>query len=123
MKHNRSDYSRPVYSSEQGRLCPDCGAARNHCRCRQQPAAAAPEGDGIVRIRRQSKGRGGKTVTLIEGLPDDAAALRERATRLKRHCGVGGAVREHCIEIQGDQRERLAVLLRAEGFTVKLAGG
>jgi translation initiation factor 1 len=112
--------SRPVYSTETGRLCPGCGKAKAQCRCK---GAAPALGDGIVRLRRESKGRGGKTVTLVEGLPGDEAALKQYARRLKQHCGVGGALKAGRIEIQGEQRERIAALLREEGLTVKLAGG
>jgi translation initiation factor 1 len=76
-----------------------------------------------VRIRRESKGRGGKAVTVITGLPGDADALKARARALKQRCGVGGAVKDGQIEIQGDQRATIKAVLEDEGFTVKLAGG
>ena len=115
--------SRPVYSTERGRLCPDCGVVRADCRCRLLAAQTRPTGDGIVRIRRESKGRGGKAVTVISGLPDSAEGLKARARELKQRCGVGGAVKDGTIEIQGDQRALIKGLLEAEGLTVKLAGG
>ena len=111
----------PVYSTEHGRLCPGCGQPVARCDCRS--GAAAEPGDGVVRLRRESKGRGGKTVTVVEGLPGDAQALKAQAKALKRHCGVGGSVKAGRIEIQGDHRDRILQLLRAEGHTVKLAGG
>jgi translation initiation factor 1 len=114
--------SRPVYSTDAGRLCPECGQATSACRCRTTTNSGS-DGDGIVRLRRESKGRGGKTVTLVEGLPGDRDALKQWARRLKQHCGVGGGVKEGRIEVQGEQRERIAGLLRAEGLTVKIAGG
>ena len=117
----RDRNSRAVYSTEHGRLCSGCGAPRDRCKCRSSEAAET--GDGIVRLRRESKGRGGKTVTVVQGLPGDGAALKAAAKRLKQQCGVGGAVKGRDIEIQGDHRERIATLLRADGFTVKLAGG
>jgi translation initiation factor 1 len=86
-------------------------------------APSSPTGDGIVRIFRERGGRGGKTVTVIRGLPERGAALDARATELKRLCGAGGTVRDCAVEIQGDHRERVAEQLRALGFTVKLAGG
>jgi translation initiation factor 1 len=86
-------------------------------------APSSPTGDGIVRIFRERGGRGGKTVTVIRGLPERGAALDARATELKRLCGAGGTVRDGAVEIQGDHRERVAEQLRALGFTVKLAGG
>jgi translation initiation factor 1 len=114
--------SRLVYSTDTGRRCPECGAPRDACECGRR--TQTPEaGDGIVRLRRESKGRGGKTVTIVEGLPGDAEAVKKQAKRLKRLCGVGGAVKEGRIEIQGEHRERIATLLRAEGMTVKIAGG
>lgn len=79
--------------------------------------------DGIVRIRRESKGRGGKTVTVITGIPLEAEALKELAGDLKRKCGTGGTLKEGCIEIQGDHRPLLAAELEKRGFRVKLAGG
>jgi translation initiation factor 1 len=117
----RGSNSRPVYSTEQGRLCPVCGAARADCRCR----AAAPgiAGDGSVRLRRERKGRGGKAVTVIEGLPLPEPELKVLARELKQRCGVGGAVKAGRVEIQGDQREALAAALRERGYRVVLAGG
>lgn len=120
--------STPVYSTDRGRLCPVCGAAKAQCRCkgrREGPQAAGPTtpADGVVRLWRQSKGRGGKTVTLVEGLPVEGDELRHWAKRLKQHCGVGGSLKDGRIEIQGDQRERIAAVLRDSGFTVKFAGG
>lgn len=113
---------RVVYSTDRGRLCPDCGTVKADCRCRLL-AAATPQNDGIVRLRRESKGRGGKAVTVISGLPEAGEALKLRARTLKQRCGVGGAVKNGEIEIQGDQREAIRAYLEAEGFTVKLAGG
>lgn len=112
---------RIVYRTDGGRTCPDCGEPRAACRCAE--TAAAPAGDGIVRLHRERKGRGGKAVTLVQGVPLPAPELKQLAKRLKQRCGVGGAVKEGRIEIQGDQRELLKSLLEAEGFTVKLAGG
>lgn len=112
---------RVVYSTDRGRLCPDCGAVKADCRCRLP--AAAPPGDGIVRLRRETKGRGGKAVTVVSGLPEAGDALKQRARALKQRCGVGGAVKNGEIEIQGDQRETIRSYLEGEGFTVKLAGG
>lgn len=117
-----SPFSRPVYSTESGRLCPACGQAKAGCRCKHA-SAAVPLGNGEVRIWRETKGRGGKGVTLIKGLALDEAGLTQLAKKLKAACGVGGAVKNGVIEIQGDQRERLLALLLAEGHKAKLAGG
>lgn len=114
--------SRPVYSTDKGRLCPECGVVKADCRCRLLQSSGA-SGDGIVRLKRETKGRGGKSVTLVTGLPDSSDALKKRAKALKQRCGVGGAIKDGVIEIQGDQREIIKSMLEKEGFTVKLAGG
>lgn len=122
MRSTGGSKSRPVYSTDKGRLCPDCGVVKADCRCRLLKASV-PTGDGIVRLRRESKGRGGKAVTLVCGVPGNADTLKALAKKLKQHCGVGGAVKEGNIEIQGDQRAMLKALLEADGYTVKIAGG
>ena len=116
--------ARTVYSSDRGRLCPTCSAPVDMCRCKQVRAAAAQaKGDGIVRIRREKKGRKGKTVTTVTGVPLAPDALRDLAKDLKRRCGSGGALKEGVIEIQGDHRDTLRGELEDRGFQVKLAGG
>jgi len=114
--------SRPVYSTDQGRLCPDCGKAATACICRQQ-RNVVPKGDGIVGIGRETKGRGGKGVSLIHGIPLAEEELKQLAAKLKQHCGTGGTVKDGVIEIQGDQREKLSAYLQKQGYKVKLAGG
>jgi predicted translation initiation factor SUI1 len=79
--------------------------------------------DGIVRVRRESKGRGGKTVTVIYGVPMAPQELSSLAARLKKKCGTGGTVKEGTIVIQGDVVDAVMPLLEKEGFTVKRAGG
>ncbi|NIQ93669.1 MAG: translation initiation factor Sui1 [Desulfuromonadales bacterium] len=113
--------SRPVYSSEQGRLCPDCGQPVRECRCRKR--SSAPAGDGIVRLSRQTKGRKGKGVTLVTGVPLADDQLKDLAKALKQKCGSGGTVKDGVIEIQGDHRETLMAELKKKGWTVKKAGG
>ena len=113
--------SRLVYSTEYGRICPQCLRAINSCVCEADCPAYIT--DGVVRIRREIKGRAGKCVTLIEGVPVNSDQLKELATRLKRRCGVGGSVKKHIIEIQGDQRKVLFDYLKEEGYSVKLSGG
>jgi translation initiation factor 1 len=106
--------SRLVYSTDDG----------DHRRRGKHPEKArAPElpGDGVVRVFREKGGRGGKTVTVVRGLP--AAGLATVASDLKRHCGSGGSVKDRAVEIQGDHREKVAARLAAQGFQVKLAGG
>ena len=113
--------SRLVYSTEHGRICPQCLRAINSCVCEADRPAYIT--DGVVRIRREIKGRAGKCVTLIEGVPLNSDQLKELATRLKRQCGVGGSVKKHIIQIQGDQRKALLNYLKEEGYSVKLSGG
>ena len=118
----RNGPGRAVYSTDRGRLCPDCGSVIADCRCKLLKAQA-PAGDGVVRLRRETKGRGGKAVTVVTGLPGDATQLKQMAKRIKQRCGVGGAVKDGSLEVQGDQREAIRELLEGDGFTVKLAGG
>jgi translation initiation factor 1 len=110
-----------VYSTENGRMCPVCRQPRAACHCKAAPKP--PAGDGIVRVSRETKGRGGKAVTLVRGLPLDEAALAVLGRRLRSACGAGGTVKDGVIEVQGDHAERLAALLQAEGWRVKRAGG
>ena len=113
--------SRLVYSTDAGRLCPQCQRPVAGCVCgRDRPAAL---GDGIVRLHRETKGRGGKAVTLIKGLALPEAQMREITRALKQKCGVGGALKADHIEIQGDQRETVARILTEAGFRPVFAGG
>lgn len=121
MKISASANSRLVYSSESGRICPECGKAAAACVCRKK--GSPPAGDGIVRVRRECKGRGGKTVTVISGLPLAEAAVKALAGELKKRCGTGGTVKDGLVEIQGDHRELLLAELAARGFKAKAAGG
>lgn len=127
------NYARTVYTTETGRVCPNCGKPVAECTCRKKQAAsrgdgasrsdgASPSGD-VVRVALEKKGRGGKTVTVITGLSGSDDALRALATELKRRCGTGGTLKEGVIEIQGDHRDTLLEALKAKGFTAKRAGG
>ncbi|TWC41265.1 translation initiation factor 1 (eIF-1/SUI1) [Pseudomonas sp. SJZ079] len=109
-----------VYSTDSGRHCPDCSQPVDACICKQQQL---PAGDGIARVRRESKGRGGKTVTTISGVPLAEEALKELATALKKRCGCGGALKEGVIEIQGEHVELLLEELLKRGFKAKKSGG
>jgi translation initiation factor 1 len=111
-----------VYSTDAGRMCPVCRRPIANCAC-ASARRAAPAGDGIVRVSRESKGRGGKTVTLVKGLALDPAALARLAQQLKTACGSGGTVKDGVIEVQGEHRDRIAELLAAQGHAVKRAGG
>lgn len=114
--------SRLVYSSETGRICPACNNPTATCRCRQQPSAPAA-GDGIVRVGRETKGRKGKGVTLVSGVPLSCEELKVLAKELKQKCGSGGTLKDGVIEIQGDHRDLLIELLKAKGWPVKRSGG
>ena len=109
-----------VYSSEHGRMCPACGKPAATCQCQQK---AAPKGDGIVRVGRETKGRKGGGVTIITGLSLPPEKLKALASQLKKQCGTGGTVKNGVIEIQGEHRDLLMSLLQNQGFTVKRAGG
>jgi translation initiation factor 1 len=116
------EHSRLVYSTDKGRLCPACHQPVGACQCAVQ-AATRPLGDGKVRIRRETKGRKGKGVTLIDGLPLNLGELEALAKQLKTRCGSGGAVKDGVIEIQGDHRPVILEFLKAKGFDARLAGG
>lgn len=121
MPRRQDGGSRLVYSTDGGKLCPQCHRPVADCVCgKDRPASA---GDGVVRLHRESKGRGGKAVTLVKGLPLAGSALKTLARELKKKCGVGGAIKDDVIEIQGDQRELLKAELEKRGFQVKIAGG
>ena len=121
MSKRKNTDSRLVYSTDGGRLCPQCLRPVVNCVCGSSKPAA--NGDGIVRLHRETKGRGGKAVTLVKGLPLAGDALKDLASKLKRKCGVGGSLKDNIIEIQGDQREFLKTELEKLGYLVKIAGG
>ena len=110
-----------VYSTEHGKTCPGCRQPVAQCSCKQQ--STIPAGDGVVRVSRDTKGRGGKCVTLIKGVPLDEAGLAALAKTLKAACGTGGTVKEGVIEIQGDHCELVMERLKKNGWVVKRAGG
>ena len=110
-----------VYSTDSGRLCPNCNKPIINCICKQQKPAA--RGDGIVRISRETKGRGGKSVNVITGLSLAPAELDKLCTQLKKRCGTGGTCKDGTIEIQGEHRDTLVSELSKLGYTVKKAGG
>ncbi len=110
-----------VYSTDRGLVCPKCRLPVAKCACRHE--TSAPRGDGIVRVRRETKGRGGKTVTIAEGVPLPGGALRDLCAELKCLCGTGGTIKDGVIQIQGDHREAILAELARRGFTVKSAGG
>jgi translation initiation factor 1 len=109
-----------VYSTEGGRKCPTCRQATADCRCGQP---AVPPGDGIVRVSRETQGRGGKAVTLVRGVPLQGEALAALGKRLRAACGAGGTLKDGVLEVQGEHRDRVVELLLKEGFRVKKSGG
>lgn len=113
-----------VYSSAHGRMCPRCGRPAAACACKASPTASAPAGGAaVVRVGRETKGRKGKGVTIVTGVPLAGDALDELASQLKRQCGSGGTVKDGVIEIQGDHRDLLVAALARHGWTVKRSGG
>ena len=100
-----------VFATEQGRIRPE----------KKKPSL--PRGDGIVRVGRETKGRKGKGMTVVSGVPLHPEGLRGLAKKLKQKCGTGGTVKGGTIEIQGDHRDLLVAELQAMGYTVKRSGG
>ena len=110
-----------VYSTEFGAMCPDCNKPKKECDCRNKKSA--PVTDGIVRLMRETKGRKGKGVTLVTGLPLPDDGLKQLAKSLKQTCGSGGSVKNGVIEIQGDHRDVIEKELKKLGYAAKRAGG
>lgn len=108
-----SDERRLVYSTDRGRIRTPAAP----------PPAAAGKGDGVARVRRETSGRGGKTVTTIAGLALPDTELRVLAKRLKQQCATGGSLRDGVIELQGDHRDAVLAALDRLGHKAKRAGG
>lgn len=119
---SRSAAAGLVYSTEAGRMCPACRRPVARCEC-SKVAVVPPAADGVVRVSRQTKGRGGKAVTLVRGLALPEPALIGLGKELKAACGSGGTVKDGVLEVQGDHCERVMAFLRARGHVVKRAGG
>jgi len=109
-----------VYSTEEGRICPACSKPVAQCSCRTQ--GSIPVSDGVVRISLETKGRRGKGVTVIKGIPLNALELTALAKQLKTTCGSGGTAKDGLIEIQGDHRDLIEQKLSAR-WVVKRSGG
>jgi len=103
-------------------MCPECRRALAECVCKSV-ASAKRAGDGAVRVTRETKGRGGKSVTIVRGLALDPVALAVLGKQLRTVCGSGGTVKNGVIEIQGDHCERIIEALNKEGHVAKRAGG
>lgn len=116
---------RIVYSTDSGRVdtCPHCGQSYKYCRCNQLATSSTKKSDGIVRVMRDRKQRGGKTVTVITGVIANGEELTALAQQLKKLCGSGGTVKDGNIEIQGDHCDKVIAKLTASGYKVKRAGG
>jgi translation initiation factor 1 len=113
--------SKLVYSTGKGRVCPKCGWPVDNCQCSSTRARAneAVPNRVVAKMRMEKTGRGGKTVTVIYGLPNNAEFLSGLCSELKRACGCGGSTTDDGVELQGDLRERVRAHLERKGFTVK----
>ena len=121
VKKMKSNDGGLVYSTEFGKMCPQCNKPMGKCVCKKK--SGIPQNDGIVRLMRETKGRKGKGVTLITGIPLDSEGLKKLGKSLKQKCGSGGSVKNGIIEIQGDHRDVLEKMLVELGYKVKRAGG
>ena len=112
--------ARTVYSTAAGRVCPGCGWPERDCKCssRVGPEDAVPS-RVTAKLRLEKKGRGGKTVTVVYGLPHNTAFIKELTQELKKVCGTGGTATEDGVELQGDLRERVRDALVKKGYLVK----
>lgn len=110
-----------VYSTETGRTCPDCRQPIARCACRLKKET--PLGNGVVRVSRDTKVRGGKSVTLVKGLPLAEAELATLAKQLRGACGAGGTVKNGVVEVQGDHVDMLLAALQKLGYAAKQSGG
>ena len=115
--------SRLVYSTEQGRICPECAQPQAQCRCEQEKREQSlARTQGPVRLTLETKGRKGKGVTVAEGLVMDESGLKALLKELKNACGTGGTHKDGVLEIQGDHRATVQARLEQRGLTVKRAG-
>jgi translation initiation factor 1 len=113
-----AEKGRLVYSTDAGRICPGCGRPARDCHCSTRADESIPSRI-VAKLRLEKKGRGGKTVTVVDGLPRHATFLKELCQELKRACGTGGTVLEGAVELQGDLRDRVREFLLKRGFVVK----
>jgi len=120
MNKTKDSGYRVVYSSGIGSICPGCGKPVSGCICGAK--TKIPSGDGIVRVRKETKGRGGKTVTAVKGIPLNENGITELASKLKKILGTGGSVKDGIIEIQGDRCDAVTDILIKEGYKVKRSG-
>lgn len=111
-----------VYSTERGSVCTGCGKAVHSCRCAENRRARI-HGDGNVKVRRETKSRGGKTVTTITGIALGRSELKGILSDLKRLVGGGGTEKDGVLELQGDHCEVVIAELAKRGIRAKRAGG
>lgn len=120
--------NRLVWSSESGRVCPECGNPVSSCTCRKKNDEKTGKisrdfpDDGIIRIIRETKGHRGKTVTIIGNITIDINNLKELAKQLKNRCGTGGTIKDGAIIIQGDHRQTIFEELTRQGHRAKISG-
>ena len=119
MSHSKSN-ARLIYSTDTSGKCPVCGWPQRDCQCssRREASEAVPA-RVVAKLRTEKKGRGGKTVTVVYGLPQNSEFLKELSQELKRACGTGGTATEEGVELQGDMRERVRDVLTKRNFVVK----
>lgn len=103
-------------------MCPSCGKQPAKCKCKKIKNNI-PKEDGEIRVERSIKGRKGKGVSLISGLPLETTQLKELAKKLKQKCGTGGTIKNCVVEIQGDHRDLLVEELNKLGYKAKKIGG
>jgi len=112
-------HSRVVYSTDRGRICPRCGWPERDCKCSQRTASESVPAKIVAKLRIEKSGRGGKTVTIVYGLPNNEKFLTDLSQELKRACGTGGAVGDGTVALQGDLRDRVRDFLVKRGYVVK----
>lgn len=110
--------ARTVFSTLPREACPICGWPRQDCRCSSRHDEAVPQ-QITAKLRIERSGRGGKTVTVIDGLPRNGPFLAALASELKRALGTGGSALGDAVEIQGDRRAAIRARLVAKGWAVK----
>jgi translation initiation factor 1 len=111
--------ARLIYSTDTGGKCPVCGWPQRDCQCSTRQAVEPVPARVVAKLRVEKKGRGGKTVTVVYGLPRNPEFLKELSQELKRACGAGGTVVEDGIEVQGDLGARVRGALEKRGYIVK----
>lgn len=111
--------SRIVYSTGAGPICPGCGWPERDCKCSSRSGVEPIPARMVAKLRMEKKGRGGKSVTVVYGLPRNTAFLQQLTRELKRTCGTGGTMMDDGVELQGDLRDRVREVLQKRGYTVK----